>query len=64
MMGQQQETVASDALRRVILLWAVAAVVVSMMVASAMPTYAAGKGTDTSFSHACAKNNTHPSFCK
>ena len=41
MMGQQQ-TVAGNALRRIILVIAVAAVMAAMMAASAMPAFAKG----------------------
>ena len=64
MMGQQQETTGiGSATRRIILLLAVAAVVVAIMAASAVPAYAAGRGADNSFTHACAKTQ-QPNFCR
>jgi len=50
-MGQQQ-TVAGSALRRMILVLAVAALMAAMMAVSAMPAFAAGQGTGL-----CVKNN-------
>ena len=64
MIGHHETATGSSAVRRVILLLAVAAVVVAMMAASAMPAYAAGRGKDVSFRHACANNNNHPAICQ
>jgi hypothetical protein len=44
MMGQQQQTVAGSALRRIILALAIAAVMVAMMVASVSPAFAKKQG--------------------
>jgi hypothetical protein len=46
MMGQQQETVAGSALRRIIMVLAVATVMAAMMAVSAGSAFAASFGND------------------